>query len=135
MKRLRAWWRRHQLLVDLDRRWLAMTPQEQQRLVSSTLTIDRQGVVMTGCQHEHQRVDVFTTAVQRSHPAFSEARRVTCEDCGAVMVSTKSNDPPRDDHPSRGPHVECLVDHGGQGVYRHCTRGCLWPCPEASQPT
>ena len=36
-----------------------------------------------------------------------------------------------DDHPNRGPHVECLVDHGGVGVPRHCRRGCSWPCSDA----
>jgi hypothetical protein len=40
-----------------------------------------------------------------------------------------------DDHPNRGPHIECLVDHGGRGVPRHCRRGCKpWPCKDASIP-
>lgn len=39
----------------------------------------------------------------------------------------------REDHPNRGPHTECLVDHHGRGVPRHCRRGCKWPCPDASQ--
>jgi hypothetical protein len=42
--------------------------------------------------------------------------------------------PTGDDHPNRGPHTQCLVDHGGRGVPDHCTRGCAWPCPDASQP-
>lgn len=40
----------------------------------------------------------------------------------------------RDDHPNRGPHRQCQVDHGGRSVPDHCTRGCAWPCPSAELP-
>ena len=40
-----------------------------------------------------------------------------------------------DDHSNRGPHLRCTVDHGGSSVPDHCTRGCHWPCPDASQRT
>lgn len=38
----------------------------------------------------------------------------------------------REDHPRRGPHVECQVDHDGRGVPRHCRCGAEWPCPLCS---